>query len=387
MRYRTFGRLDWRPSALGFGAMRLPIVGDDPAQIDEPVATQLLHYAINHGVNYVDTAYPYHGGTSEVFLGRALQGGYRERIRLATKLPCWLVKEPADFDRYLDEQLARLQTPRVDFYLLHGLNAGRWQAMRDLGVLAWAERAMADGRIGYLGFSFHDKFEVFREIVDAYDGWTFCQIQYNFMDEHRQAGVQGLKYAAAKGLAVVVMEPLRGGLLAGNVGQRPGGGLPPSVQALWDSAPRRRSPAEWALQWLWNQPEVSVVLSGMSTLAQVQENIASADRSGPGTLTPEELELIARVRDEYYRLCPIPCTGCNYCQPCPNGVNIPGIFNIYNEAIMFNAAEYGRRTYTLWISAEARADRCLQCGECETKCPQEIAIIEWLEKIDRFMTA
>ena len=181
--------------------------------------------------------------------------------------------------------------------------------MRDLGVLDWAERAMADGRIGHLGFSFHDKYEAFQEIVDAYDGWTFCQIQYNYMDEQEQAGVRGLNYAADKGLAVVVMEPLRGGMLAGDV--------PEPVQAIWDAAPLRRSPADWALQWLWNQPAVSLVLSGMSTLAQVEQNIASAEQSMVGALTPDDLALIGRVRDKYRELCPIPCTDCKYCLPCP----------------------------------------------------------------------
>ena len=214
------------------------------AQIDEPEATRIIRHAIDHGVNYVDSAYPYHGGNSEKFLGRALQDGYRERIKLATKMPAWLVKESADFDRYLDEQLARLQTASIDFYLLHGLRAERWQTVRDLGVREWAERKMAEGRIGRLGFSFHDSFEVFSQILDEYDGWAMCQIQYNYMDEQHQAGVRGLRLAAEKGLAVVVMEPLRGGLLAGPP--------PESVQALWASAPVQRTPADWALQWLWN---------------------------------------------------------------------------------------------------------------------------------------
>jgi uncharacterized protein len=248
MRYRTFGKLDWRPSALGFGAMRLPTIGGDPAQIDEPEATRMIRYAIDCGVNYVDTAWPYHRSTSEAVVGRVLQDGYRERVKLATKLPCWLVKEPADFDRFLDEQLARLQTERVDFYLLHALDAERWPAMRDLGVLDWAERTMTDGRIGRLGFSFHDKYEVFQEIVDAYDGWGFCQIQYNYMDEQEQAGVRGLNYAAEKGLAVIIMEPLRGGMLAGI----PPRGIPEPVQAIWDAASLRRSSADWALQWVRN---------------------------------------------------------------------------------------------------------------------------------------
>lgn len=387
MQYRTFGKLDWKPSALGFGAMRLPVLGRDPGQIDEPKATKPLRYAIDHGVNYVDTAYPYHRGTSELVVGRALKDGYRERVKLATKMPCWLVKEPGDFDRYLDEQRSKLDTQVIDFYLLHALDTQRWHAMRDLGVLDWAERALADGRIRQIGFSFHDTHEAFVEIINAYDGWSFCQIQYNYLDEEHQAGTKGLEYAAEKGLGVIVMEPLRGGLLAGRAGQQVGKGLPPSIQALWDAAPARRKPAEWAFQWLWNKPEVSLVLSGMSTLEQVKENVTSANRSGAGRLTAEELDVVGRVRDEYQRLTPIPCTECKYCQPCPNGVNIPGVFSFYNRAMMFNAAAYARQAYAGWLSEAERADKCLQCGECEAQCPQHIQIIEWLEKVDAFMTA
>lgn len=387
MQYRTLGKLAWRPSALGFGAMRLPVINADPARIDEEKATRLVRYAIDHGVNYIDTAYPYHRGTGEPFLGRALKNGYRERVKLATKQPCWLIKEASDFDRYLDEQRARLDTQTIDFYLLHALDAARWSAARDLGVLDWAERAMADGRIGRLGFSFHDTYAVFQEIIDAYDGWSFCQIQYNYLDIEYQAGTRGLEYAANKGLGVIVMEPLRGGLLAGRAGQRPGQGVPASIQKLWDTAAQRRTPAEWAFEWLWNQGAVSLVLSGMSTLGQVKENIASANRSGTGTLSAEELALVERVRDEYRRMSPIPCTDCKYCQPCPNGVDIPAIFGYYNQAMMFNAPGYARSAYRTWLSEERRADKCLACGECETKCPQHIAIIEWLEKADRYLSA
>jgi uncharacterized protein len=378
VRYRNFGKLDWRPSALGFGAMRLPTIDGDPARIDEPEATRMIRYAIDRGVNYVDTAWPYHRSTSEPFLGRALRDGYRARVKLATKLPCWLVKEAADFDRFLDEQLLRLQTERIDFYLLHSLDAERWPIVRDLRVLDWAERAMADGRIGHLGFSFHDKYPVFQEIVDAYDGWGFCQIQYNYMDEQEQAGVRGLNYAADKGLAVVVMEPLRGGMLAGDI--------PEPVQAIWDAAPVRRSPADWALQWVWNQPAVSLVLSGMTTMAQVEQNIVSAERSAVSALSAADLALIGRVRDKYRELCPIPCTDCKYCLPCPNEVAIPRIFALYNEATMYNAVERSRFAYHQWIREEERANCCLQCGECEAKCPQGIAIMDWLEKADRFFT-
>ena len=371
MQYRTFGRLDWKPSALGFGAMRLPTIDGDPGRIDEPEAARMIRFAIDHGINYVDTAYPYHQETSEPFLGRALLDGYRERIRLATKLPSWKVEGKGDFDRYLDEQLERLRTEHIDFYLLHGLNAGSWAKIRDFGVLRWAEGALADGRIGHLGFSFHDKYEVFKQIVDASESWTFCQIQYNLMDVDYQAGTRGLEYAASRGLAVVVMEPLRGGLLARNV--------PPAVEKMWDSAPRKRSPADWALQWVWNHPEVSVVLSGMSTMEQVKQNVASADESGPGTLLDEELELVARVREKYRELGRIPCTDCQYCLPCPNGVNIPRVFEIYNDAKIYGDEQSARSSYA-WLDEEQRANLCLECEECLEKCPQQIEIPDWLSK-------
>jgi predicted aldo/keto reductase-like oxidoreductase len=372
MHYRTFGRLDWKPSALGFGAMRLPTIDHDPATIDEPEATRMIRYAIDHGVNYVDTAYPYHAGNSEPFLGRALADGYRERVKLATKLPCWKVESADDFDLFLNEQLGRLQTPHIDFYLLHGLNASSWAKMRDLDVLDWARNAIGDGRFQHLGFSFHDRYEVFQEIVDASDLWLFCQIQHNFMDVDYQAGTKGLRYAAGKGLAVVIMEPLRGGLLARNV--------PPAVQAIWDNAARKRTAADWALQWLWDQPEVSVVLSGMSTMEQVQQNVESANRSGVGTLTGEELALFPQVRDAYRELIRIPCTACGYCQPCPNGVNIPRVFEIYNDALMYGDQEQARSQY-LFLEESERAELCVQCEECLEKCPQQIEIPEWLARV------
>jgi predicted aldo/keto reductase-like oxidoreductase len=369
MQYRKFGGLDWKVSALGFGCMRLPTIGGESANIDEPEATRMLHYAIDHGVNYVDTAYPYHGGNSERLVGRALQGGYREKVRLATKLPCWDVKEADDFDRFLDEQLEKLQTGCVDFYLLHALNGDRWAKMRDLDVLGRAEQALADGRIGYLGFSFHGEYEDFREIIDSYDGWTSCQIQYNYMDIETQAGTRGLRYAASKGLAVVIMEPVKGGRLVDP---------PDPVQQIWATASRQRSSADWALQWVWDQPEVSVVLSGMSTMQQVEENVASAAASGVGSLSAEELELFDQVRTVYNGLCPIPCTHCDYCMPCPNGVSIPRNFAVYNQGVMYDKPDQARRGYNNFMPEEQRAGVCVQCRECEDKCPQSISISEWM---------
>ncbi len=371
MQYRSFGRLDWRPSALGFGAMRLPTIDGDHGKIDEDLATRMVRAAIDHGVNYVDTAWPYHSEQSERFLGRCLRDGYRERTRLATKMPSWLVETPDDFDRFLDEQLRRLETETIDFYLLHALDKERWPKLRDLGVREWAERVRRDGRIGQFGFSFHDDVETFRGIVDAHD-WGLCQIQYNFVDADFQAGREGLRYAAARGLAVIVMEPLRGGSLA-----RP---APRQVAKLWDSAPTKRSQADWALQWVWSDPAVSLALSGMSTMEQVEENLASADRSGIGSLREADLRLVERVRDAYRTLAPIPCTNCRYCQPCPQGVDIPHVFALYNDATAYDDLPRSRVGYARFMKPEHRADRCVACGACESACPQGIEIIAWLRK-------
>ena len=382
MEYRTFGKLEFTPSALGFGAMRLPVlVGPDGKpdfkQIDYPAATAMLHRAIDGGVNYVDTAWMYHENTSETWLGEALKGGYREKVKLATKMPVWEVKKPGDFDRILDIQRERLQEDRIDFYLLHSLDAAHWKCVVEQGQLASAEKALADGRIAHFGFSFHGTHEVFEEILAATDLWEFCQIQFNYMDEDYQAGRRGLELAAAGGLGVIVMEPVRGGMLARN--------LPPRGEALWAGAPVKRTPAEWALQWVWSNPEVSFLLSGMSEMRHVEENLAYAERSRPGLLSAGELALVARVRDLYRELSPIPCTACRYCMPCPQGVSIPDILELYNDAHMFGDPARQRLFYT-WLDEEERAGNCTACGECEDKCPQGIAVSSWMEKTQAFLT-
>jgi predicted aldo/keto reductase-like oxidoreductase len=250
MKFRKFGKLNWQVSALGFGAMRLPTIGGIQEKVDEPEAIRMIRYAIDHGVNYLDTGYPYHGGQSEVVVGKALKEGYRDRMKLATKLPARMVESAQDFDRFLNQQLERLQLEKLDFYLLHGLSAQSWAKVRDLQVLKWAEAQMAKGRFDYLGFSFHDSYEAFKGILDDYDNWTSCQIQYNYMDVDHQAGRRGVELAAGKDIAIVVMEPLRGGKL----GKKP----PDAVARILDSTEQHRSPVDWALQWVWNQPEISL---------------------------------------------------------------------------------------------------------------------------------
>ncbi len=371
MKYRKFGNLDWDVSVLGFGAMRLPVVDNDPSRIDETEAIKMIYQAIDHGVNYIDTAYTYHEEQSELLVGKALRNGYREKVKLATKLPSWLVESPDDFDRFLDKQLEKLQTDNIDLYRLHARSTTYWPRLRSRDVLYWAEGAIADGRIQHLGFSFHDEFDAFKDIVDAYDRWTFCQIQYNFMDVEYQAGIKGLQYAAGKGLAVVIMEPLRGGQLTNKV--------PPSITELWQSAAVGRTPAEWALQWIWNHPEVSVLLSGMSTMPQVLENLDCADRSGTALLSGDELNLINNIRQEYRRIVPVPCTNCKYCLPCPNSVEIAEIFEHYNDANIYDNPRAPRFHYST-LSTDQQADNCVECFECEEKCPQGIPIVEFLKQ-------
>jgi predicted aldo/keto reductase-like oxidoreductase len=376
MQYRKFGKLDWKVSALGFGCMRLPTINGESCNIDQEKVTEMIHRAIESGINYFDTAYVYHDQKSEAALGKALQGGYRERVRIATKSPVWLIKDSGDFDRMLDEQLKRLQTDAIDFYLLHSLDHDRWIKVQKLGLLQRAEAALADGRIRHLGFSFHDNLNAFKQIVDGYDGWTFCQIQYNYMDTDFQAGAEGLHYAASKGLAVVVMESLRGGKLALDL---------PATKPIWDTASSKRTPADWAFRWLWNQPEVSVTLSGMGTLQQVEENIASANASGPNQLNVEELAMFDQAREAIKSRSPIPCTRCEYCLPCPNGVNIPLNFDTYNQAAMFDDIDHARFQYKNWVPDNQKAAVCIQCEECLSKCPQHIPISTWMPVVEEVL--
>jgi len=370
MLYRQIGRTGKTASILGFGCMRLPLSGKDSAAIDEGRAEALLQAAVERGVNYIDTAYPYHDKACEPFLGRVLKKGLREKVFLATKLPPWEVSTLEDCDRLLDEQLTRLRTGQIDFYLLHALKREWWEKLKRLGIREFLDRAVRDGRIGYAGFSFHDELTPFQEIIDAYD-WSLCQIQFNYMDEEMQAGRAGLEYAAGKGLGVVVMEPLRGGALAKEA--------PKDVQHIWDRSPIRRSPAEWALRWAWDTPEVSVVLSGMNSLDQLEENCRIAADARPHVLGEDEKALIQEAKSCYRHRIRIPCTACGYCMPCPSGVNIPRIFSIYNDRFIYGDRRWSHLMYVFASNADERADTCLECGECEEACPQGISIIEELK--------
>ena len=361
-------------SALGFGTMRLP---QKSLKIDEDRAISQIRYAIDNGVNYLDTAFPYHAGESEKLLGKALQEGYREKVKVATKLSHFMINKPEDMNKFLNLQLAKLQTDHIDYYLLHSLDAEAWSKLQNFNVLNFLKKAQADGKIVNLGFSFHGSRSTFKEIIDAND-WTMGQIQYNFLDENLQAGTEGLRYAASKRLAVMVMEPLRGGALAGK--------LPKEVKQIYDKAQIGRTAAEWGLRWVWNHPEVTVVLSGMNDEKQVQENIKTCETAKPNSLSQQDLDVISNVAGCYRRLMKVPCTGCSYCMPCPNGVNIPANFNMYNQYHMFGNKIYTRGFYAVMLMGlmngkQADASLCKNCGACAKKCPQHIAIPDELKAV------
>lgn len=375
MQYRNFGSTDWKASVLGLGCMRLPCFEDrrNSAAVDEPQAVEIIRRAIDKGVNYLDTAYSYHAGKSEEVIGRALEDGYRERVRVATKLPVWLVREPGDFDRILGEQLQRLRTDHVDLYLFHGLNRKSWrEVVLQHDLLERARAALADGRIRQLGFSFHDGFDAFKEILDGSDLWSFCQIQYNYINVEDQAGQRGVKLAADRGLAVVVMEPLLGGRLAD-----PPGEILETMMAF----PLQRTPVEWALDWLWDQPEVSVVLSGMSTMTQLEQNLKLAARARMHCFGTKEQILLGEVRSAYKVRTAIPCSGCGYCMPCPQGIDVPKNLELYNYARVYDDAATARFRYGFLLKPGERASACVQCGLCAERCPQRIAISDWMEKV------
>ena len=372
MQYRIFGNTGKKVSVLGFGAMRLPTSSHRQQDVMEKEAIEIIRRAAEAGVNYFDTAYPYHSGRSEVVMGKALTKKYRNEVYIADKFPSWLLKDRSDFDRIFAEQLKRLKTDRIDFYLMHALNDHHWKKIKETGILGELEKAKNDGRIGHIGFSFHDSLEVFKRIIDEYESWEFCQIQYNYMDVEIQAGTAGLEYAAAKNLGIVIMEPLRGGQLAS---------VPPQpVQDAWNARPDGISLVEKALRFIWDREEVSLLLSGMTTMEQLEDNLVIADRARAGQLSEDDKALYDRVRGVFRELQPIPCTQCKYCMPCPSKVQIPDILKLYNESVMYNSLKESRRVYNYVMQPKNRADNCIECGQCEEACPQNIEIMSWLKK-------
>lgn len=367
---------DGRPvSILGFGCMRLPPPGDGA---DETRSIQMIRYAIENGVNYFDTAYVYGAGKNESLLGKALEGGFREKVFIATKIPSYLVGKLDSAKKIFETELSRLKTDYIDYYLLHMLtDLDMFLRMKDLGVIEWMESLKAEGRIRNIGFSFHGSKESFEQIVTAYP-WDFCQIQFNYMDEFNQAGKSGLLLAASLGIPVIVMEPIRGGKLAE--------GLPENILDLFATSPIKRSPAEWALRWVWDYKEVSVILSGMNDEQQLEENIRITGEAFPDSLTPEEKEIFKKIKEELQAKTKVPCTACGYCMPCPFGVDIPGCFSKYNEKFLM-PKKGGRFAYFqalgIFSVKPGYASMCTECGKCESHCPQSIAIRKELKAVRR----
>ena len=372
MLYRKLGSTGEEVSILGLGCMHLPIINGQYNKVDIDSSITLIQKAIDNGINYLDTAYPYHNGQSETVIAEALKGGYREKVFIADKLPSWLIQKRTDMDQYLEKQLERLQTEQIDFYLLHSIKKDYWAKLESLGVLEFLDDAVKDGRIKYTGFSFHGEIELFFDVIDSYN-WDICQVQYNFIDENYQAGKEGIGYASSQGVGVVIMEPLRGGTLVRNV--------PPEVQEIWDEADVKKSPVEWALRYLWDQEEVDVVLSGMTTLEDLDENIAVAEYGLTNTLTSTEKEIIKEARLAYKERKRVDCTQCGYCMPCPSGVNIPLNFEQLNHAYMFQDIPNSKMNYYMLLKEGERASSCTECGNCEKLCPQMVAIQKTLKKV------
>lgn len=365
MQYRKFEKLGKDVSLLGMGCMRLPQLED--GSVDEAEAIDIIRSAIDAGVNYVDTAYTYHGGKSEKVLGKALKDEYREKVLLADKMPIWLAKDEEHMKQIFNKQLERLDVDCIDMYLVHNVGVPIWKRCKKLNLMPFLEEMKTQGKIKHIGFSFHDKLEFFKEMIDEYD-WEFCQIQLNFMDKNFQAGVEGLKYAAEKGLDVIVMEPLKGGRLTDFV--------PPTVQNLWDEAETKRTPAEWAFKWVASFPEVKCMLSGMSSREQLSQNIKTLSKENAGDLTAEEATLIDKVSDEYNRLIKYSCTGCQYCLPCPQKLDIPKIIGYYNDWNVYEQNPSTKFEYETWIPDGRHGSDCIGCKACEEKCPQSLPIAQ-----------
>jgi predicted aldo/keto reductase-like oxidoreductase len=384
MLYREFGSTGFKVSALGLGCMRLPTAKFNPQRVNTKKSLRLIRNAIDQGVNYIDTAWPYHFGESERIIGMALQDGYRERVHLVTKLLMSLVREEEDFNRFLNKQLEKLQTSYLDTYLFHALNKIAFEKVKRLNLIDKMVEAKKQGKIKYIGFSFHDTQTVFKEIIDYYD-WDVTQIQYSYMDTAIQATEEGLKYAGSKNIAVVVMEPVKGGLLA-----RPS----KKAKEVMARSKIKRSAVDWALQYLWNIPEVSVVISGMGSQKMLDENCVSAEKSGINSLSVEDLSIIDELADIYRKDIIIPCTTCLYCMNCPSGVNIPQNFAILNNFSMekrYIQRWMVKRSYKNFVGDPEKVNQeitngnalvCTDCRICIKKCPQGIDIPNELKKVD-----
>lgn len=372
MKYRRFGKTNEMVSVLGFGMMRLPLNSDDPKDINEPLATEMVRRSIDAGVNYIDTAVPYHGGMSEPFTAKVLKDGYREKVFLATKLPSWAIKSREDMDKHLNEQLEKLETEHIDFYLIHYLRKDFWKNLTENGLFDFMDSVKKDGRVKHIGFSFHDDYDTFKTILDSYE-WDFCQIQLNIIDANYQAGLKGLEDARKKDLGITIMEPLRGGALVTKV--------PEDVMTLYKAENPSKTPVHWALDYLYDIEGVCSVLSGMSEMSHVEENLKIASESEINKLSDSEKNTLAKVKKAYDRRIKINCTECKYCMQCPQDIHIPYALDFYNSVYMFDNFEKTNKEYWDFFGDRSRAESCTACGACMTKCPQNIDIVSELQRV------
>ena len=377
MKYRTMGKLGIQASAFGLGCMRFNGAASGDSVIDEEKAISLIRRAIDGGVTYLDTAYVYLDKTSEIVLGKALRDGYRDRVTIATKMPMEYVHNRTEMEALLESELKKLQTDHIDFYLMHGINKEKWEYFKSIGAPEFFEDMKKAGKIRFKCFSFHGPYEDFEYILNDWD-WDMVQIQYNFMDISNQAGTKGLKLAGSKGIPVVIMEGLLGGRLSK---------APANVQALYDAFPVKRSAVEWAFRWLCNHPEVSVVLSGCNEAEQIDENLRIFDTVESNIMSEGELKLMEDVREAYLSRTKIGCTGCRYCMPCPNGVNIPGVFSVWNSVSLYDTDPKWNWDLRQIKEKGSGVDRCVACGACEAACPQHLPIIENLKKAWKELSA
>jgi len=370
MNYRTFDAAGIDVSLLGFGAMRLPMLDSDKTKVDEAEAIRMIRYAIDHGVNYVDTAYVYHGRQGENIVGRALLDGYREKVLLATKLPFWLLGGPDEMPGMIDEQFEKLGVDCIDMYLMHDISGKRLETVKEWKIWDLLEKYRSEGKIRFIGFSFHGESPAFfKEVLDEYP-WDFCQIQLNFMDKNIQAGIEGYEYAVSKGVPVVVMEPLKGGRLIDVI--------PPSIQELWDSLDKDWSPAEWMLRFVANLPGVLTILSGMSAMEQVEENVRVLSDADAGMMSAGDLDALDKIAEEYNKLIVYPCTACKYCLPCPSGIAIPQIIRFRNSYALFGTI--AKLKIEWGFTVRRNPSECTACGHCEETCPQHLEIIKAMKE-------
>lgn len=375
MKYKEIKTLGQKCSVLGFGAMRMPVIDNDNGKIQEDISIEMMRYGIDSGINYIDTAYPYHKGNSEIIVGKALKGGYREKVLVVTKSPVWQIEKKKDFDIYLEEQLKRLDIDCIDVYLFHALNKKYWSKVLEYDLLDSMEKAQSEGRIRNIGFSFHGGYDLFQEIVNSYN-WDICMLQYNYLDINNQAGINGIKYAKSKGIPIAIMEPLRGGVLINNI--------PGDIMEIFNSSFKKKSLAEWALGWLLDHDEIDIIISGMSNIKQIKQNIAIVHDHEK--FSESDHDIIKKVHAEFMRKGGFDCTSCEYCDICPNSIMISTIFSLYNNYTVFNKKESSRSFYNKIKEAKKDISSCNACKKCEEVCPQNLGIIELLKEADSVLS-